>query len=164
LEPRAGSRWKRISGWTAVVVLAAAGIYVVMALATSPFAEKRLLGGKHPDLVIGRGWDPKHGRILTIRDDLPSQCDCPLHQMLAGRETVSIGGSTFFSHAEKSMELGASKQNKFEGRDIAPARLLILSRRSDTAIELHLMEEWSPSWTLKQVQGRLAGLLRAVYR
>ncbi|QDT56335.1 hypothetical protein Pan44_43880 [Caulifigura coniformis] len=164
MTPPARTRRWRLLGWTAALSLGVCVIYVLVAMAASPFAESRLLAGKHPDLVIGREWDPRHGRILTIRDDLPSDCDCPLHQMLSGRETVSVGMSTFFAHAGKDMALGGAKQNKFEGRDIAPARLLILSRRSDTTIELHLMEDWSPSWTLRQVQGRLVRLLRNVYR
>jgi hypothetical protein len=153
-----------VLGWTAVVLFGGAVLYGVVDLLTSPFAESRLLGGQHPELIIGREWDPKHGRILTIRDDLPSKCNCPLHQMLAGREVVRIGWSRFVSNREGSMEKGDLKQNKFQGYDPARERFAMLTRRSDETIELHLFEQWSPLWTLRRLQDSLAGLLRYLSR
>jgi len=158
------SRRKRILCWTACLVVGSCLLYVLAAYMASPFFESRLLGGQHPDLIIKREWDPKWGQILTIRDDLPSTCNCPLHQMLAGKEVVTVGWSRFSCNAEESMEKGKEKQIKFGCHDLAPERFIMLTRLNDDEIEVHLFEQWNPAWTLRQTQDVVAGMLRYVYR
>jgi hypothetical protein len=158
------SRRKRILRWTAAVVAGLCVLYVLASYATSPFVESKLLGGKHPDLIIGREWDPRHGQFLTLRDDLPSTCNCPLHQMLAGKEVVAVGWSRFVGDSDDSLEKGKGNRNKYQCRDLAPERFIMVSRQKDGRLQVHLFEQWNPAWTMRRAQDRLAGLFRYVYR
>jgi hypothetical protein len=161
------SRRKRILRWTTAVVAGLCVLYFLASYATSPFFESKLLGGQHPDLIIGREVDSRYGiLVLKIRDDLPSTCNCPLHQMLAGREVVSVGWSRFYSGggAVSLEEKGKAEGTKYLCHDLAPERFLMVSRQKDDTLEVHLAEQWNPFWTLREVQNRLAGLFRYVYR
>jgi hypothetical protein len=160
VAPPARSRRWRIVGWSAVMLLGLAMLYVVSDFILTPFNETRLLGSRHPELIIGRDWHPRSGPILVLRDDLPSECDCPLHRMLRGESVVDVGWSRFIANGDGGLETGGRQSLQYRGRDLAPMRMIILHRKDATTLEVDLLQSWEPSWTWQRLQDRLGGIVR----
>ena len=156
------SRRRRLLVFTAIALFVSGSLYVVIDVLTSPFSGATLLGGNHPELIIGRSWHPRSGTTLVLRDDLPSQCNCPLHQMLRGNEVVTIGWSRFVANHDDSLQQGHLTGNKYDGKDLAPNRMIILRRKDATSLEVDLIQFWDPLATWRQLQDRLGGVMRSL--
>jgi hypothetical protein len=155
--------WRRFFGWAVVLTVVGLATYALVDLATSPFAEARLLGNLHPEIVVRREWDPRHGWFLYIRDDLPTDCPCPLHRMLSGQKAVTIGWHRFFDGSARELTKTQSRGNHFRGHDLLPQRRLLMSRVDQGTFRVHLIEYWSPAEALRGGQEVLSNLLRAIW-
>jgi hypothetical protein len=84
--------------------------------------------------------------------------------MLRGEEVVSVSWSRFVETSGSALSKGKNKANRYEGRDLAPWRLILLRRTDEQTFEADLIQQWDPFWTVSQIQNRFAGLLRALYQ
>ena len=82
--------------------------------------------------------------------------------MLRGKEVVTIGWSRFVANHDDSLQQGHLTGNKYDGKDLAPNRMIILRREDATSLEVDLIQSWDPLSTWRQLQDRLGGVMRSL--